>query len=58
MSKPAENFFKLILERERGRKGDREGGRDRGRGGEREKEKHRFVVPLIYAFVGCFFYVS
>ena len=35
---------KLILEGERKRL--REGGR--------ETEKHQFVVPLIYAFVGCF----
>ena len=26
--------------------------RERGRGEEREREKHQFVVPLIYAFIG------
>ena len=31
---------------------------EREEGGEKEREKHRFVVPLIYAFTGCFLYVS
>ena len=26
------------------------------RKGEREREKHRFVLPLMYASIGCFLY--
>ena len=32
-----------------------EGGREGEKGGERER--HQFVVPLIYAFTGCFLHV-
>ena len=40
-----------------GARGGEEGGGE-GRGGEsRERKKHQFVVPLIYAFIGCFLYV-
>ena len=39
--------FKLILERERGREEK----------GERERKKHRFVVPLIHAFIGRVLFV-
>ena len=34
---------------------EKEGGIKRERWGERERE--RLVVPLIYAFIGCFLYV-
>ena len=37
------NFYLLILET--------------GGGRERETEKHQFVVPLIYVFIGRFFWV-
>ena len=47
------SFYLLILEK--GRKGEKEEGRGRKREGEREK--HGFVVPLIYAFISCLLYV-
>ena len=37
--------------RERGEVG-RGGERERESGGEIEREKHQFVVPLTYAFIG------
>ena len=43
------DFYLLILDREERRKG--------GRKGEREREKHRCVFQLTYAFTGCFLYV-
>ena len=42
-------FFKFLLILERERKG--------GRGREKEIERERFVVPLIYAFIGWLWYV-
>ena len=41
-------------ERERGREREREGGRER----ERQTDRHGLAVPLMYAFIGCFLYVS
>ena len=43
-------FLKLILERW----GDGDGRWRRGGG---ETDRHRFVVPLVYVFIGCFLYV-
>ena len=40
---------------EKGRQGKGEGKTERGK--ETEREKHCFVVPLIYAFMGCFLHV-
>ena len=45
---PLSNFFKILfidVERERERENTH------------KKEKHQFVVPLMYAFIGYFLYV-
>ena len=52
-------FFKFIDLREREEGGEREkemeGRKVGGRKGERERDQ--FVFSIIYAFIGCFFYV-